>query len=281
MSAVARRAAAVLGLCVLAGCAASRPAPPPAAECAAVAQQAVDEALCGRDDGVRSLQARFRAEVETNGGTRSADGVLVWRAPGELRVKLFTLAGLTVYDALWTGDAHELRGVVRQPLSDREETFVLGPDDVPDAPDADLSLVLWALWQPRCRRSPEQMALEPDAPAATAANAVSARDADAALATYVLDPAAARATARSVRIAHGAIREETLVRTRANGTVEQVIARYGGYDCASTPLPREVTVEAPASGWRARVTILSQSRDVALDDALFALPAADEPHAGR
>lgn len=223
-----------------------------------MAQQSVQAALCGRDDGVRSIQARFRAEVDARGTKRTAEGVLVWRAPGSLRVKLFTLAGLTVYDALWTGDGRQLRGLVRQPLADRDETFALGPSDVPDAPDADLSLVLWSLWQPRCTRSPEM----------------------AANATYLLDPAPARATGRSVRVAGGAIREETLVRTRANGTVESVVARYADYDCAPTPLPRRVEIEAPASGWRARVTIMEQSRDVALDDGLFTLPVATETHAG-
>ncbi|MBY0274443.1 hypothetical protein K2Z84_03805, partial [Candidatus Binatia bacterium] len=257
-----------------------RSAPPPAVECAAVARQAVHEALCGRDDGVRSMQARFRAEVEAGGSTRSAEGVLVWRAPGELRVKLFTLAGLTVYDALWTGDAHELRGVVRQPLSDREETFVLGPSDVPDAPDADLSLVLWSLWQPRCRRSPEPLERAPYASDSGASSAPSALEREAENATYALDPEPARATGRSARLGDGAIREETLTRTRANGAIETVVARYVGYDCAATPLPRNITIEAPASGWRARVTILSQSRDVTLDDALFALPGAVETHAG-
>lgn len=258
MSRARRRTAAVLVLSLVAACSASRPAPPPAVECASIAQQTAPEAICGRDDGVRSLQARFRAEVDANGTTRSAEGVLVWRAPGDLRVKLFTLAGITVYDALWTGDAHRLNGVVRQPLADRDETFVLAPSDVPAAADADLSLVLWSLWQPRCRRSPELVAH----------------------ATYVLDPSPARAAGRSIRIADGAIREETLVRTRSNGTVERVVARYADYDCATTPLPRRVTIEAPASGWRARVTILEQSRDVTLDDGLFALPAADQAHAG-
>jgi len=253
----ARRAVAALVLPLVARCAATRPAVP-GAECAAVAEQSEHAALCGRDDGVHSLQARFRAEVDANGTKRAAEGVLVWRAPGSLRVKLFTLAGLTVYDALWTGDGQQLRGVVRQPLSDRDETFKLGRADVPDAPEADLSLVLWSLWQPRCTYSPEM----------------------AANATYVLDPAAARATARSVRVARGAIREETLARTRTDGTLDTVVARYADYDCAVPPLPHRVDIEAPARGWRARVTIIEQTRDVTLDDGLFALPQAAETHAG-
>jgi outer membrane lipoprotein-sorting protein len=252
-----RRTMVAVALTLATGCAATRPEPP-ASECAELAQVPPHDALCGRDDGVRTLQARFRAEVDAGGSKRSAEGVLVWRAPGSLRVKLFTLAGLTVYDALWTGDVRELRGVVRQPLSDKDETFVLGPGDVPDAPDADLSLVLWSLWQPRCSRSPELVAN----------------------ATYALAPKAARAAGRSVRVAGGAIREETLVRTRTNGTVESVVVRYGDYDCAPTPLPRRVEIEAPASGWRARVTIIEQARDVTLDDALFALPPAPDAHAG-
>lgn len=256
MTRAARRAVAAATLAAAAGCTATRPAAQ-LAECPAVARQPAHAALCGRDDAVHSLQARFRAEVEASGTKRTAEGVLVWRAPGSLRVKLFTLAGITVYDALWTGDGRRLRGVVRQPLTGRDETFTLGPTDVPDAADADLSLVLWSLWQPRCTRSPEM----------------------AANATWVLDPSPARATGRSVRVAGGAIREETLVRTRADGKLESVVARYADYDCEATPLPHRVDVEAPASNWRARVTIVEQARDVALDDGLFALPAA-ETHAG-
>lgn len=258
MTRAARCAVTVLVLPALAACTATRPAPSPVVECADLAQQTARTAVCGRDEGVRSLQARFRAEVDAGGTRRTAEGVLVWRTPGDLRVKLFTLAGLTVYDAVWVGDAGRLRGAVRQPLSGRDETFALGPSDVPDSPDADLSLVLWALWQPRCTRSPELVAN----------------------ATYVLDAAPARATGRSVRLAGGAIREETLVRTRRDGAVERVVARYSDYDCSATPLPRRVEIEAPASGWSARVTILEQALDVTLDDGLFVLPDARETHAG-
>jgi hypothetical protein len=159
---------------------------------------------------------------------------------------------------VWVGDAGRLRGVVRQPLSGGEEAFALGPSDVPDSPDADLSLVLWSLWQPRCTRSPELVAN----------------------ATYVLDGTPARAAARSVRLAGGAVREETLVRTGRDGAVERIVARYADYDCGATPLPRRVHVEAPASGWSARVTILEQAIDVALDDGLFLVPDARETHAG-
>ena len=87
-------------------------------------------------------------------------------------------------------------------------------------------------------------------------------------------------TGSGVVIAGGAIREETLVRARRDGPIERVVARYADYDCGATPLPRRVEIEAPASGWSARVTILEQALDVTLDDALFVVPDARRSHAG-
>lgn len=234
------------------------------AACPASTSALPSDAICARDAQVRSLQARFRAEVEAGGETRTAEGVLVWRAPGSLRVKLFTLAGLTVYDALLVGDAERVRGVVRQPLADRTESFDLGPGETLRSPDADLALVLWTLWQPRCTQPPE--------PGGGGA------------ATYRLAARDARAKARSVTVVDGEVREETLVRASASApdASERVVVRYDGYDCAAMPpLPRRIEVEAPASGWRARVTIVEQGRNVTLDDALFVLPGgADGDAAG-
>ena len=243
------------------GCAAWRPdAAPP---CAGSAARSPSDAICARDGAVRSVRARFRAEVEAAGGTRTAEGVLVWREPGSMRVKLFTLAGLTVYDAVLVGDAARVRGVVRQPLADRDESFDLGPDETLRSPEADLALVLWALWQPRCTRPPVLVSE------------------DAAL--YRLDARGARASARTVALSAGDVREETLTRAAAGSPDEEerVVARYGHYDCAAVPpLPRRIELEAPASGWRARVTILEQATNVALDEALFALPGATDGDAG-
>lgn len=255
-----RLAAAVQALLVAgcaAGCAPLRTQPPlreEAPPCAAPAPPAPETAICGRDEAIRSLRARFRADVEAGGGTRTAEGVLVWRAPGALRVKLFTLAGLTVYDALLVGDGTRVRGVVKQPLAARSETFDVGPDETVDAPDTDLSLVLWSLWQPRCGRPPAVSSMDP--------------------ARFALDPDPARANGREVMVEGAEVREEVLERASAtNGSAERVVARYTDYDCTQTPpLPRRIEIEASASGWRARVTILEQARNVALDDALFALP---------
>lgn len=241
------------------------------APCRAAAPAAArpGDAICARDAEVRSLRARFRAEVDAAGGTRTAEGVLLWRAPGSMRVKLFTLAGLTVYDAVLVGDAGRVRGVVRQPLADRHESFDLGPDGKLASPDADLALVLWSLWQPRCVSAPEETG--------------------DGRGSFRLDARGSRAAARSVTVLDGAVREETLVRAPASpaDAPERVVARYDRYDCtAEPPLPRRIEVEAPASGWRARVTIVEQVRNVALDDALFALPdgatdaGADDDGAG-
>jgi len=254
------RGARALGMLALvggAGCAppAVREQPP----CPAAASAA--EAICARDAAVNALRARFRAEVEGGGETRSAEGVLVWRAPGEMRVKLFTLAGITVYDAVLRGDASRVRGAVRQPLADRVQSFDLGPGETEASIDVDLALVLWALWQPRCASPP----------------AASGDDS----AAYRLDARSARASGREVVVRDGEIREEVLIRATPSGGSERVVARYEGYDCAAAPpLPRRIALEAPASGWRARVTILEQARNVALDDGLFALPEATGADAG-
>ncbi len=219
------------------------------------------EAICARDATVQALRARFRAEVEGGGETRSAEGVLVWRTPGEMRVKLFTLAGITVYDAVLRGDAARVRGTVRQPLADRVQSFDLGPGETEASIDVDLALVLWSLWQPRC--------------------AIPPTTADDGSSAYRLDGHSARATGREVTVLDGEIREEVLIRATPSGGSERVVARYEGYDCAGAPpLPRRIALEAPSSGWRARVTILEQARNVPLDDALFALPEATEADAG-
>jgi hypothetical protein len=243
------------------GCTAARK-PEPATPCPAGASRSATAAVCGRDGSIATLRARFRADVDAAGSARSAEGVLVWRAPGALRVKLFTLAGLTVYDALWVGDAARVRGVVRQPLSAASESFDLGPGERIGSADADLSLLLWALWQPRCAEPPV------------------AQGADSQRLT--LDAASARALRREVVVNGGEVSEETLVEQDAAGGEERVVARYEDYDCTEEPpLPRHIEIEAPASGWRARVTILEQSRNVTLDDGLFAVPDVKSENAGR
>jgi len=219
------------------------------------------ETICARDAEVRSLRARFRAEVEAAGETRTAEGILLWRAPGTMRVKLFTLAGITVYDAILSGDASRVRATIRQPLADRTERLDLATGETPSSPDADLALVLWALLQPRC-------AARPDATQVPSAG------------TFRLDPASARATERDATVVAGELREETLTRIAASGASERVVARYARYDCTEMPpLPRRIELDAPASGWRAQVTILEQTRNVALDAALF-VPPGDLDDAG-
>lgn len=232
-----------------------RPPPAPPTPCPAATPRPALDAICDRDQAIRTLRARFRSDVDVNGEEKSADGVLVWRAPGALRVKLFTLAGLTVYDALWVGDGERVRGIVRQPLAGRSESFDLGPGETTASPDADLALVLWSLWQPRCTRPPVRQRGTPG--------------------SFALDPAPARAIARDVVVNAGEVREEKLVRRGPSGAEEPVIVRYADYACEPRPpLPRHVEIAAPAKGWRAQVTILDEARNVPLDEGLFVVPDA-------
>lgn len=257
---VAARAALLAATAAALGCAATRPAPPPESDPGCPGSVSPRQAICARDEAVRTLRARFRAEVETPDASRSAEGVLALRAPDALRVKLFTLAGLTVYDAVVVGDAERVRGVVRQPLSGREDVIDLAPGASRVEPEADLVLVLWALWQRRCARSPEPI--------------------DGAAARFALDPATSRAVRRETRVDGGVVREEVLVRERGGGATETVVARYAAYACAeSPPLPRVIEIEAAAQGWRARVAILEQSVGLELDDGLFEVaPGPGDAH---
>ncbi|MEW6269883.1 MAG: hypothetical protein AB1689_11375 [Thermodesulfobacteriota bacterium] len=254
----------VLAAVLLAGCAARRPAPPSGAQCPGLASLPPADAICARDEGVRSLRARFRAAVQTPDASRTAEGVLVFRAPGALRVKLFTLAGLTVYDAVWVGDEQRVRGVVRQPLAGTVEEFDLGPGEVLGSTEGDLALVLWALWRPRCAAPPSP-----------------GGESDGA-AHFLLDPATARALERQVTVASGAVQHELLLRADAGGGPgDRVVARYADYECrAQPPLPLRISVEAPARGWRAEVTILEQARNVSLDDGLFEIGEGASGHGG-
>ena len=93
------------------------------------AERSPEDAVCASDESIRSLRARFRAVVTTSDAKRSAEGVLVMQRPGALRVKLFTLAGFTVYDAIWHMRS---RGIRRLPVVDAKCRLlgVLTADDL-------------------------------------------------------------------------------------------------------------------------------------------------------
>lgn len=221
-----------------------------ASDCAAFAERPALAAICARDGAFPSLRARFRSSVEIAGERRDAEGVLARRGDA-MRIKLFTLAGLTVYDALWVGEPGGVRGHVELPLANRSiDAHASATEPVSD-PEVSLSLTLWALWQSRCASRPAPEASEPE--------------------RFRLDPAPALATSREAVVRAGEIREEVLVRASASGASEdRVVARYEDIDCSlSAPLPRRIELEAPAQGWRASVRILEIEENAELDPRLF------------
>lgn len=216
------------------------------------------ERACREDSLVQTLRARFRATVFSGDGEQTTDGVLLVRRPGAVRVKLFGLGGMTVYDATWVGDDVAIRGVVRRPLSGEPQTFHLRAGQNVDQPDVSLSLALWALWRPRCSTVPMASATEPG--------------------WLRLDPDSAHAMARDVRVGPSGVDEERLVRATKRGANE-IHVTYGQRRCTpETRLPRRIEMNSRSPQWRAEIRILDDEANVALDDGLFAL--ADAPGGG-
>jgi hypothetical protein len=245
---------AIVGALSLAPGCASRAFAPPAA-CAPALDRSPVDAICAADAEIHTVRARFRATVTTASGQRGADGVLAVRRPGALRVKLFTLAGITVYDALWIERDGVPTGHVSLPLAGREiEVSPRSGESLAD-PEVGLSLALWALWQPRCVVPPASVAAEPG--------------------RFVLDPASAYARSREVTVVRGEVRAEALEPIGGLGSgAGRVIVRYGALDCTlPVPLPRRLEIEAPDQGWSAEVRVLEIEENPALDERLFATPS--------
>jgi len=210
--------------------------------------------VCREDRTIQTLQARFRATVVVHGEVQSTDGVLLVRRPDAVRVKMFGLAGMTVHDATWVGDATAVRGFLRRPLTDEPVAVELRPGDHPDDPEAELSLALWALWRPRCATPPTVLAAHPG--------------------WLRLEPPGAHATAREVRVGPIGVAEERLVWASGDGA-DVVEVRYEDRDCASpTLLPTRIEMTSREQGWRATVRIVRQEVNAELDDGLFVLPTA-------
>jgi hypothetical protein len=203
-------------------------------------------------DRLRSVRARFRADVDVGGRNTVADGILLVRRPGAIRVKLFGIAGFTVHDAIWRGDSSRVRGRVSG--IDREEPLdlVQTPRQPVEEPAARFSLVLWSLWQPRCARPPAPVTAAPE--------------------TFALDPASAQARSREVRLVGEDVVGETLV--SAEG--DTVVVAYSDFEPRfGLSLPRRIDLEVPAAGWTAAVAVSEYEVDEALDDAIFALPESE------
>lgn len=245
--------AGLIATMAVAGCAARTPGPTDATPCPDVAGSEI-ERVCREERSIRTLQARFRADVVVDGETQSTDGVLLVRRPDALRVKMFGVGGMTVHDALWVGDATGVRGRIERPLSGDPIDVRLAPGEgAPAEPEAGLSLLLWFLWRPRCASEPTPVGSEPG--------------------WLRLDPDSAHALARDVRVGALGVDEERIV--LAGARPDEVVVRYAARDCGSTGLlPRRIEMTSRERGWHATVRILDQEENVALDDGLFVLPSA-------
>jgi hypothetical protein len=255
---------ATAAIALLAGCAASSVRPP--VPCAATGDPLT--AICARDAQLDSVRARFRATVGPIDAAkdgdriaqRSAEGVMLLQAPRAMRVKLFTLAGITVLDALWVGseDGGAVRGLVRSPLRGATEQIEVRAGEPIADPDVAMSFALWSLWQRRCATPPRPLDAGPE--------------------RFALDPGSARALRREATVGSGVVREEVLVRPGPSGSeaAEQtIVATFGEYDCALVPpLARDVKLQAPEQGWQAQVHILEVATGEPLDPQLFAFPSA-------
>jgi hypothetical protein len=277
-----RTAALLLAIAFL-GCGAIRGAAPTAREPAAGGEPGASrdpvEAVCA-SDRLRDVRARFRANVAVGSERSSVEGILLVHRPGAIRVKLFGIAGLTVHDAIWRGDASGVRGRIAGVDRSEPLSLVQTPDAPLEQPEARFSLLLWSLWQPRCARPPQPVAGVP--------------------ATFALDPAPAQARSREVRLVEGAGgrgeagsdgREASADRGDvASGDVasdrgevgrdvlvasdgERIVVGYSDYDrTLAVPLPRRIELGLPAAGWAAEVVVSDYDFDEPLDEALFALP---------
>lgn len=218
----------------------------------AAAETSIERAICNVDR-LRSVRVRFRATVVTADARSDADGILLVRRPGALRVKLFGFAGFTVHDATWNGDATRVRGRMNGFGRDEDLAFVQTPDAPIEDPAARLSLVLWSLWQARCARPPQPT------------------DASG---RFALDPAPAQVRSRAADVAQGEVRSERLRWSSA----DEIEVHYDDYDRAlPVPLPRRIDFTMPGAGWRAEVRVSEYALDEALPEALFELPAERAP----
>ena len=238
----------------LLGCAGASPS---ASSLPGAAPSAIErpEALCLQDT-LRAARVRFRAAVRTAEGENVAEGILLMRRPGDLRVKLFGIAGLTVHDALWRGDGSEVQGVLRGLGLEEPALLRQTPERPVTDPASRLSLLLWSLWQPRCVRPPERRERTPEGT------------------WFAVDPEPAQVRMRSALLAGDELRAERL--QGIDG--EEILVRFEDFDHSLRPaLPRRLEIAAPAAAWSAAIAITEYTLDETLAEGLFALPGSNDP----
>ena len=127
-----------------------------------------------------------------------------------------------------------------------------GPSEALAFAEAELSRVLWSLWQPRCAEN-----IPRKVPPGS---------------WLAVDEKAAQLLRREVRLGSQGIEEERLELPNARGPSETVWVRYGGRDGSAAGLPGRVEMDSSARQWSATIEIVAQEVNPTLDDRLFALP---------
>ena len=207
---------------------------------------------CWQDQAVRTLKARFSATVTRRGEEQIFEGLLLVRRPGALRVKLFGFGGLTVHDALWVGGAEHVRAWIQQPFSGPARSIELSAAEGLDHPEAELSRVLWSLWQPRC---------DGEIPKRVTRESWSA-----------VDEEAGQLLRREIWLGPDGIEQERLELPTVEGRPETIQVRYGKRQDSASALPGWIEMDSSAREWRAAIGIVALELNPALDDQLFALP---------
>jgi hypothetical protein len=162
---------------------------------------------------------------------------------------------MTVHDALWASREASVKGLVQRPLEGPPLVLDVSPEQSVGDPVAELSFVLWGLWQARCATPPRPGPRDP--------------------LRFELDPRSAHASQRAMRIDPGGIDQETIVRRMsAPPSEERLVVRYADHDCTlPVALPRRIEMVSETRGWRAEVVIFEQSINERLDPRLFRIPA--------
>lgn len=198
------------------------------------------ETLRARERATRTLTASFRVTVEKpDGASETSRGALVVARPDRLRLQIFSLGVLTVYDFTVAGD----RFRVRLPLEgvDRRGRF----SDVAPADRALLRFDLRPLFL--------------------------GADLDGARAEEHGDRVVVSTPERRLELAKdtGRVLEE-IVFTGGEGTAPRLEARYDDYrPVGGVELPHRIAVEYPREHVRLTIEVSSYTRDEPVDDGLF------------
>jgi hypothetical protein len=230
----------VTALLVAAGCRAARPVVPPAA---LGGLESAKDALAAYERGqeaTRTLSALFRITLRRpDGAAETSRGALAIARPDRLRLQIFSLGFVTVFDYTVAGDRYR----VRRPLAGKTEIGAVGERRAAD-PETAFDLRPLFLAPPGARPR--------------------VRDAGD---SFVL--AFERGEERheiTLRKSDATIADETI----ALGGEPWLQARYSDYrDAAGFPLPYRIDVDEPRRNLAIAIEVSRYERNEPLDDSVF------------